>query len=909
MVAPRVSRASQGGIMSQKKPAPFGSIKSAKMLGSKPFLPADMMCLAQSSRRMQEMVYDDTRWVQKLRLMDLWVEAEARKRFEETMRRKIEAQKNREAEESRRTGNGMPGRNKEVSTNGSTSLRDRQSSITLFDVGVEERKQKRVEERARLQDDNGPSTGFEDISLQHSDDTNGIRLAQADSSGVLHILEKVRSVRGWARQEYGKIYGALGPFYFDLVNSKNNADPVLFRIFRDPGDQAKMLHQLRIFAKSDIAQGSASREERLEAMIAIFENAVLREFEHGYEARDIDGKMHKYAHVLVTLNGGAAAVDLYIHNNQLLSEKEQFGNPQDCINELLRGRLALDTSSAFFKQLAITVNEEIRDIDRVFPSGVHVLIPLLERVAEEVILEYITPVLDEAHRENMEHYLKLMAGMFQQSRYFVQSLQSAHEEREVFEKSVTSIIDRAFEPHIDLFLQEELDEFKRKALAEVDIWEKKLSEQEASAESFYMSNVNRQAVKQDFLTSFKKVLMMPVSVLPSMQAPTIIKADATGSASTDVIVVGAQDLSLSNGTREAPTTELAAKTAIMNSKLEGIGSLFSIEVALNLVHAAKASLERAALFAQLEGQSGEESKEQCETIFVYLLQTLGFRHVKPGFDTAVRHLTLYSAREASSHGQSGVRPLVMFLELVNVGDLIQQMLDVFYVQELVNNKLTDRDDFLNSAVKEKKRFEQMLDERVAAGLNKGIDVLMDEVEYLCATTQDAKDFNLSGTGSSGAEDIVLDIGPTKTASRVVELVSSHTGMLVGSTDKNMLDVFNQEVGLRLFNVLCKHIKRQRISVGGAIKLISDTNYYFGYVQTLRNKEILQYFIAIRELSQIFLIDGANAKEIAAIIADGDRYHGIFRAEEVYEFAQRRADWYQIKPSVEKAMYGFGCSVM
>jgi hypothetical protein len=35
----------------------------------------------------------------------------------------------------------------------------------------------------------------------------------------------------------------------------------------------------------------------------------------------------------------------------------------------------------------------------------------------------------------------------------------------------------------------------------------------------------------------------------------------------------------------------------------------------------------------------------------------------------------------------------------------------------------------------------------------------------------------------------------------------------------MVDVFNQEVGLRLFTALCKHLKRQRISVDGAVKLI------------------------------------------------------------------------------------------
>ena len=87
------------------------------------------------------------------------------------------------------------------------------------------------------------------------------------------------------------------------------------------------------------------------------------------------------------------------------------------------------------------------------------------------------------------------------------------------------------------------------------------------------------------------------------------------------------------------------------------------------------------------------------------------------------------------------------------------------------------------------------------------------------------------------------------------------------------------------------------------------NHYFIYIQTLKNNELLQYFKALRELSQIYLIDASHSKDLATVIADSDRFYGIFRAEEVYEFAQRRADWYQIKKSVERAMYGVGCLVM
>ena len=87
------------------------------------------------------------------------------------------------------------------------------------------------------------------------------------------------------------------------------------------------------------------------------------------------------------------------------------------------------------------------------------------------------------------------------------------------------------------------------------------------------------------------------------------------------------------------------------------------------------------------------------------------------------------------------------------------------------------------------------------------------------------------------------------------------------------------------------------------------NHYFNSIQTLKNSSLLHFFKALRELSQIYLVDPSDAKELATIIADGDRFYGIFRAEEVYQFAERRADWYQIKNKVERAMYGIGCMVM
>jgi recyclin-1 len=756
--------------------------------------------------------------------MGCWNEAEARQRFEDALKRKLEAQKAKEAEEARRTGASLNGSINGIAGGGQPT--PRKTSTTLFDANLEDQKQRKLPQRLSVPPRQGPvDSGFDAPTLVTSGPISPTQTSFKDPVSALKVFTKVRSIRGFARQEYGNIYGALAPFYYDLAKSQSHIDPILFRTYREPEQQAQMLSQLKKFAKSDWATGWNQREEKLDSMVGIFENAVLREFETGMQVQDIDGRMRKYAHVLVILDGGAAGVDTFIQNDRIMAQKETLGNPLHCLDYNVAGGLTLAPAQEFFRGLATGLNEQISVIDRVFPPSVDVLRPFIERVAEDVISEYVTTLFDEAHDRSIEAYLRAVAGVFEQALRFAISIKRSKGSKPDFAKDIKQLIGKCFEPHIDLYLQEELDFFKQNSEKEVDAWEKRLTEEAASKESFFMSNINRQADKRDFLTSFKKVIMMPVSIIPFTSSSSSKPEKPTPTVNGNSLAPTPRSSTPVPGERsgspvpEAPTTELAAKAAIMNSRLEGIKTLFSIEVALNLVHTAKASLERAALFVQLGGQSGEEAREQCETIFVVLLQILGTRHIKPGFDKAVLHLSAYNPREISEHGQAGVEPLVTFLELVNVGDLIQQMIDVFYAQELVAQKLSDRDDFLSPAENEKKKFEQMLDERVAAGLNKGIDVLMDEVEYICATRQKPTDFNPGAGKGVDANTQIVDLGPSETATRVVTLVSSHVGMLVGSTEKQMLDVFNQEVGVRLFTALCKHIKRQRISVDGAITLI------------------------------------------------------------------------------------------
>ncbi|KAA8575285.1 hypothetical protein EYC84_004465 [Monilinia fructicola] len=375
----------------------LSSLRATEMVGSndsKPVLPAeiistildylpipDLMKFARTSKRMQEMVYEDSRWVSRLKSMGVWNEGEARKRFEEVLRKKREMVRIRAEEDNKRIGIGVGvgvGGGGGAANTGTGGMR--KTSTTLFDAGEEELRQQRRSAEIALQSARGLADGFETLSISAQGHMSlppppRTRTPMQDPEALLNVFAEVKSIRGSARHEYGKIYAALGPFYYDLARSRSHVDPVLFRVYRTPEQQAQMLAHLQVFSQSDWAQGWRQREERLVTMTGIFETAVLREFEQGYEVWDIDGPLET-------------------------------------------------------------------------------------------------------------------------------------QEKDFFAK-VKAVIARVFEPHVDLYLSEELDYFKRLAESEVRDWETKLSAQDASKESFYMGNVNRVADKKDFMSSFKKVVMMP----------------------------------------------------------------------------------------------------------------------------------------------------------------------------------------------------------------------------------------------------------------------------------------------------------------------------------------------------------------------------------------------------------------
>ena len=149
---------------------------------------------------------------------------------------------------------------------------------------------------------------------------------------------------------------------------------------------------------------------------------------------------------------------------------------------------------------------------------------------------------------------------------------------------------------------------------------------------------------------------------------------------------------------------------------------------------------------------------------------------------------------------TSVAPLLQFFELVHVGDTIQSMVQVYFDKDLA--KYVDKTDFLNGVMREKKRFESILDDAVAAGLNEGIQVLMNQVsDRSCRRSQRQVEHIIQvKTGPREyypVEGATLELGPTEGCREAIACLEMHCDLLRGSTTKEVLEVFYQEVGIRL----------------------------------------------------------------------------------------------------------------
>ena len=273
-------------------------------------------------------------------------------------------------------------------------------------------------------------------------------------------------------------------------------------------------------------------------------------------------------------------------------------------------------------------------------------------------------------------------------------------------------------------------------------------------------------------------------------------------------------------TSKAPSSPGA--TTMGRDSLPALDLFLSLDVALELIHAARDSMKRLESFfppppphgrsrasqdrkagpwsmTGFPGPAGRKLRETLEEIFILLLIALRERHIEPGFERAIAQMRHYkptdqgppsgSEDDQSHSSPSAVAPLLGFFELVHIGDTIGSMIQVYFDREM--SPYVDTTDFLGGIMREKKKFENALDEGVAKGLNAGTEVLMSQVEHVMWSRTTGREYcPPEGT-------ILAELGPTVGCKGVIECLDVHCRIVRGSTTREVLEVFYVEVGMRL----------------------------------------------------------------------------------------------------------------
>lgn len=707
---------------------------------------------------------------------------------------------------------------------------------------------------------------------------------------ALTCFDGIVAVPRLARPQVLQIRALLQRLYGELTEDVPYNRLHIFTEYHTPGEQAQLLTNLvRYNAIDTDPVGSTVARDKLSDLMEMFENALLRELEIHYDLQDY-AKARDFVRILVDLKNDQTLIDLFLQKTCFDNDAVGFlGLDRFSIAEFYtkpglehsgssESLLSLDSLAPggpplvinhtkideFVGELTAIFNELARVIDLIFPP----LVPMMYKISEELITNQLQETVLALTLSAKEHglFLDMVPLLYKKlTLQFVAGLKPSANVGESYTTLVRGLIDVSYEAYVLEYLNEEKIALRELSSGPVQQWKDSLTKREIEASESILKAVQVEH-KTDFLLSFRKVF------------------------------IGSGEHDASGETR----------AQILAENIKALDKVFSAEVALAVLQGTRASLERILHFQHFSISAvAAEVAATMQDEFMALVDLLGNDHLRVGFDKALTYLKEYEPAQESGRA---IGPLVIFFELIHLADTIVQMLDIFYKEEMVHrNIIRNENSVLNPLLQAKRNLEGMVDKRVAEGLNIGIDVLFKQIDAVYDSTLTEADYN--------PPQQPLLVCSTAAAQKVVKILEENIDLLTDSAERSIVEVFQQEVAERFFQVIVKVLKRSTISVDGAVVLILDLNLYYEFVLLhIRSNKRMIYplFQALKKVGTIFLIGGDDGKAIGQLVSDLSKFNGIFSQEEIYEFVQRRQDWPQIKKHVEKIMYGLSlgdCVVM
>lgn len=772
--------------------------------------------------------------------------------------------------------------------------------------------------------------------LDENDDQNSLRIFEIYKSFTAQNSKKI----------FVKFYRCYNSYARKLYNN-NLANFFPTSYSNDPLKQTKILNFIKKYNfsnKNDI-ETFTRIETNFNILREIFINSVLKESELNYQSNNL-AAVARFMKILLISNEESNAIEFFkskadlppsltvLPSNDELFWAEQPREEDSGGSTVIFNSKNLDT---FLNQLRDFLNEKIKLADILFKDEFPVILQFIESFIQDILLDILNNILlsyseflKENGKDSKANYECVPELYFTFIKKFDTELNDSVNAGANYRKVVRDLLNLYLEPFVVNYMNQTTRVFESLINSQLANYDTQVQDKQREQNAKIYNTLKDQT---DASSASNNELPNDLSIITET-SKTVPEADSKPSTihqsvhSTDISNDKLDFLSsftkifkFSNNENQRlkQQLQLAYNLNLISNNLQNIKSLISLDLCYKILQETSEKTDQIYKFHTIESLL-PLIKLRCQEIFKILITQLNKNHVRPAFEKAILLLQKYNPNEIEqieikfnslSPANTQVEPLVQFTELINIGDIILQMISIFYKNELIPKKIIDKNkDFLNDVIQLKKNFETSIDDFVAEGLNIGINKLMDEISFVFKTLQLPDDYNPPPPSRNSP---IRDIKPTKCAIRVVELLSNHCFLLTGATDKGTIDVYQQEIGERFFNEIVKHLKKCFISTEGAIWLICDLNYFYDFIANkLKQKNVVPYFVGLKSIGQLYIISGKDSKELGKLISDLGKFNGIFTQEEIYEFVQRRSDWVRVRKDVEKVMYGLGirdCCIM
>ncbi|RKP02295.1 hypothetical protein CXG81DRAFT_10968 [Caulochytrium protostelioides] len=630
-----------------------------------------------------------------------------------------------------------------------------------------------------------------------------------------------------------------------------------------------------------------------------YEQSLFAGFEVAYNAKNV-AEMQRTAQICALLNGGMGCVQTYITKHPVFYDTRL--NPSLLITtpplalQLLtaRGWDLSDQFVAHMSRLEAMCVQDLQMMAVIFVPQVNAGTKFITKVMDDAVSDYLEVTLRQAQQsENTEVFLHTTAACIHACSTFLEAVIHAVPDRPpgvpgaVRVDSIKRNLHGMLLPFIAEHLTLEINYLLQRYDRVIKAWEIKQNEEreerklralneKLSGAAFLKTREAARAHKNKALETIRTILFAPLAL-----GRTVVSA------------LGVID----DGPKKtvSPFVEFGITDTLTGETLQ---SNLSLDLCMNFVQHNREALGR--VLVVTAAFHAPRLRDNVEAVFVPVLNTIA-QHVEIGFKRA---LGTMQAIPAPSRGATSIdnpeardaaeRATLEFFEMIHLGDVIQQMLDVYYSQDV--QPWVNSQDFLAPHVASKKAFERRLDAHVAAGMEYSLQVTAVQVEILL-NKQPADDYNSKAPPAELAlvAPPVVDVVTTKTTQAVIQLLSRYGKLLEGALDNSSLTISLTELGTRVTTLVVDHLKTLVISQSGALVLIADLNAYYEWASCFHLPSLRQELNALKELGNLFLAEDATglADMRQAIVRAGR-----WRIEDLQDLLRQRADWSKISKQLD-----------